>query len=294
MSRGTASDGLVARFNGAWAREKLSFLDEFIPPALKATERKRQRHYVDLFAGPGKNLDESNPGHEFDGSALRAVTATAASSPSVHFTHATLVNLNKAEHAALSQRIDKLLAQGTLQTPRKRIELLNGNANQVVHRVMNCIDKQAFVFVMADIEAPKQLNWTTLQALKSHGHRSVDAFVLFPLDMALNRMLSYRKQTVEESASVLSAFFGCEDWRPLVEGRITDAQSPTLRQRVLELYMTRMRRLGWNSVRVVRNVKRTGECGLYKMIFATDHAAGKNIADWSANQPRKKGQLDLF
>ena len=32
-----ASDGLRARKNGAWAKEKLSFLDEFVPPALQAT-----------------------------------------------------------------------------------------------------------------------------------------------------------------------------------------------------------------------------------------------------------------
>lgn len=293
-SSGVAGDGLIARFNGPWAHEKLSFLDEFMPPALKATERKRERYYVDLFAGPGKNLDESNLGEEFDGSALRALTVTAAGDPSVHFTHATLVNLNRPEYAALSRRIDRLSAQGALRTPRKNIEILNGNANQVVHRIMNSIDKRAFIFVMADIEAPRQLNWSTLQAIKSHGHTSVDAFVLFPLDMALNRMLSYRKRTVEESASVLTAFFGCEDWRPLVEGRITDAQSPALRQGVLKLYMERMRGLGWNSVRVVRDVNRTGDCGLYKMLFATNHQAGKNIADWSAAQPRKKGQLDLF
>jgi hypothetical protein len=107
-------------------------------------------------------------------------------------------------------------------------------------------------------------------------------------------MLSYRKRTVEESAEVLNAFFGCEDWRPLVEDRITDAQSPALRKRVLELYISRMRGLEWNSVRVVRDVKRKGECGLYKMLFATNHPAGKSIAEWSAAQPRKKGQLDMF
>jgi hypothetical protein len=37
-----ASDGLPARRNGAWARDKLSFFDEFLPPALQATNAPHQ------------------------------------------------------------------------------------------------------------------------------------------------------------------------------------------------------------------------------------------------------------
>lgn len=296
MSRnvGIARDGLVARFNGPWARQKLSFLDEFVPPALKATERKKQRCYVDLFAGPGKNLDESKSDEEFDGSALRALVATAPDNPNLHFTHAKLVNLSKPEHVALEHRVDNLSDEELLAVPRNRIEILNGDANKLIHRIMLSIEPTAYVFAMMDIEAPKQLQWSTVEALRKHHHQSVDAFVLFPSDMALNRMMSYKQRTVQESTAVLNAFFGCEDWRPLLTNRVTNAQSRSLRQSVLELYMARMRALGWRHVMVVRNVKRTGESGLYKMIFASDHLAGKNIASWSAKKPATRHRWKCF
>jgi len=292
-AEGRAKDGLLARNNGPWARDKLSFLDEFIPPALKATERKKDRIYIDLFAGPGKNVDEST-GQEFDGSALRALTLASPGSRKTTFDRAELVNLYKADHLALTARVDHLAAQGLLQTSRKRVELLNGDANLLIHRLMKSIDTRAYVFVIADIEAPKQLKWDTVRALKQHGHGSVDAFILFPLDMALNRMLSYQTQAREQSAEVLTSFFGSEEWRDLAEERITDAQSPSLRRAVLGLYKSRLQGLGWKHVLIVRDVKRTGQSGLYKMIYASNHPAGESIAKWSADQPRKRNQIEMF
>lgn len=296
MSKGDllASDHLIARNNGAWAKDKLSFIDEFVPAALQATQRKLQRCYVDLFAGPGKNVDEDRAGEEFDGSSLRALRACAHSDPRVYLTHRKLVNLDRVDHDALSRRIDLMAEKGELRTARKNVELINGDANQVVHRIMLSIDVKAYVFVMADIEAPKQLSWNTIKALKAHGHESVDLFVLFPLDMALNRMLSYRKETIEESASVLTSFFGTDEWRALVERRMTNAQSAELRRNILALYVERLRSLGWAHVLVARDVKRRGECGLYKMLYASNHPAGKDIASWSAEQPRKRDQLDFL
>ena len=87
----TGSDGLIARNSGIWAKDKLSFLDEFGPHALLATRKKRQRWYVDLFAGPGVNVDHEDTHQEFEGAALRALKMVAPSDPSVHFTDMVLV-----------------------------------------------------------------------------------------------------------------------------------------------------------------------------------------------------------
>lgn len=287
-----AGDGLPARRSGAWAREKLSFIDDFVPPGLQATRAKRDRWYVDLFAGPGKNVDDA--GKEFDGAALRALRASATTDERVAFTRAVLVNLDPQDHASLTARVDTLAERGELRPLRRNVELLNADANGVVHRIMRDIHDRAYAFVMADIEAPRQLAWSTVAALKSHGHRSVDLFVLFPLDMGLNRMLSYRTETVEESADTLTRFFGCEDWRPLVEQRVTDAQSPAFRRSLLELYIHRLQGLGWKYVTVVRDVKRVGDSGLYKMIYASNHPAGRNLGEWSADRRRQQDQTELF
>jgi three-Cys-motif partner protein len=289
-----AADDMVARDNGAWALDKLSFIDEFVPAALLATRRKRQRFFVDLFAGPGINIDANGSGEEFVGSALRALSAYAPGDESIFFTHAVLVNLAKRDHDALSKRIKIWAKKGYLFTKLANIELLNGNANRLVNRIMRSIDPKAYAFIIADIEAPKQLPWSSVKAIKSQGHSSVDLFVLFPLDMALRRMLSYRQATVDQSARVLDEFFGCEDWRLLLKSRVTNSQSSELGRNILNLYMSRLKELGWAHVMIVRDVKRMGDCGLYKMIYASNHEAGNNIARWSADDSRRKGQLEIF
>jgi hypothetical protein len=96
MSRGRddellAADGLRARDNGAWGKEKLAFLDYFGPVALRATERKRHRHYVDLFAGPGINKVRQSS-EEFDGSPLRAIEMRADGRQDIHFTDVWCLN----------------------------------------------------------------------------------------------------------------------------------------------------------------------------------------------------------
>ena len=84
-----ASDGLIARNSGSWGKQKLSFIDDFGPAALEATERKIHRVYLDLFAGPGRNKD-GEAGEEFVGSPVRALPMTAPEKPAIHFTDAML------------------------------------------------------------------------------------------------------------------------------------------------------------------------------------------------------------
>src|SRR4051812_34200965 len=84
-------DRLIARRNGSWAREKLSFMEDYVPPALQATHGKfPRRYYVDLFAGPGVNVDDD--GAEFPGAALRVLKSHATTRQDVGFTNAILVN----------------------------------------------------------------------------------------------------------------------------------------------------------------------------------------------------------
>lgn len=284
-----ASDGLPARRNGVWAKEKLSFIEEFGPPALKATERISQRYFVDLFAGPGKNIDPESR-EEFEGGALRALRMTAVNEARLYFTHAKLVNLDADHHAALRTRVARIHEKNELRTPLSHIEDLLADANQVVHRIMRSIHQRAYVFVFADTTAPRLLPWATIKALKQYEHRSVDLLMLFPLDMGLNRILPYAGDPPEP---ILDAFFGCDDWRRIYAERVTSAQSAMMRKRLLELYMNRMRDLGWRFVRPTRDIKRTGDVRLYNMIYATNHEAGDRIASWSARRQRGRNQIDF-
>jgi three-Cys-motif partner protein len=288
--RPIARDGLIARDNGAWAKDKLAFLDEFVPPALTATSKKLQRYYVDLFAGPGKNIDVDT-GDEFDGSALRVLPMRSPRDARVHFTHAKLVNLDSDDHDALRVRVDRLFEAGACPMPRGHVEHLQADANQVIFRILRDIDPEAYALVFADIEKPNQWPWDSVRALRSLGHKSIDLYLLFPLTMGINRLVSWNRASAEVNAPAMTRFYGNEDWRPIVEQRITDAQAADMRRHLLDLYMNQLRGLGWDFVQVARDIKRVGEAGLYKMIYASAHPAGERIATWSAGQADKKNQL---
>ena len=84
--------GFRARANRAYAKEKLSFIERFVPPALTVDTTMPARVYVNLFAGPGRNVDPLTR-DEFDGACLRALAARGLG------THAVLVNLDADDHA---------------------------------------------------------------------------------------------------------------------------------------------------------------------------------------------------
>jgi three-Cys-motif partner protein len=217
--------------------------------------------------------------------------AAAQDDTSLHFTHAVLVNKDKDDQTALIERVERLRRLGTCHVPEAQTEFLRDDANHVVHRIMRGINTKAYALVFADITRPSHWKWNSVRALRSHGHVSVDLYMLFPLNMAINRMTSFNSRTVYESGPVLDEFFGTEDWRRLVAERQTDAQSRALRRALLDLYMERLRALGWAHVLVAREVRRTGEVGLYRMIYASNHPAGGRIALWSADRPEDQGDL---
>jgi len=286
-----ALDGLPARDSGSWAQEKLSFIDRFLPVALQATQSKRERHYVDLFAGPGLNIDRTS-GAEFPGAAIRALRAAAPNAHGATFTHAHFVNLSRSHHAALRVRSDREVAEGRSRVPGSKIVHLLEDANAAAPRVLARIHQRAYAFVFADSERPEHWPWRTVEALRAHGHKSLDLCLLFPLHMALVRLIAYAEEQNPGCAAVLTAFFGSDEWKPIAKQRISVAQSPTLRRRLQELYVTRLERL-WPHVHEVRDVRRRGEHRLYKLLYATASDAGRDIAEWEATQPRTVNQFGL-
>lgn len=291
----SVDDGLRARRNGLWGKEKLSFLDQFVPAALQATGAgkypKLQRWYVDLFAGPGRNVDPETR-EEFEGSAIRVLPMAAHANPRVHFTHAVLVNKDPEDDEALQQRVAKLREQGRCPVPSPNLQFLRHDANRLIDRIMTGINKRAYALIFADITRPSHWPFSSVRQLKARGHESVDLYMLFPLGMALTRMLSFRDETVEQSSRVLDAFFGTNEWRLLVDRRKTDAHSPELRHAVTELYKSQLR-LIWDKVLETRNVKRVGDASLYKMLYASNHPAGERIALWS-KEKAEGGQFELL
>lgn len=275
----SVGDQLRVRRNGAWGEEKLSFLDRYLAPALLATRKKRDRVFVDLFAGPG--LNQTKTGHEYEGSALRALRAHAPSKPDLHFTRAVLINRCGLDHATLEQRINHLVARGETRLPRAQIDVRQGDANVVLADILATIHPQAYAFVLADPTAPKQLPWRTIETLSPPGRTSMDFYVLFPLSMGLVRLCSWRDVQDPVQVETLNEFYGSELWQQI--RRTTNGQARLFRQALLDHYLARLRQR-WKYVTVVRDVNRGQRHGLYKMLFCTNDDAGHRIARWEVQQ----------
>src|SRR5439155_16174198 len=108
---------------------KLSFLDDYCPAAIQATEKKLQRYYVDLFAGPGINVIRRAAGAEYEGSPLRVLRYTGLQRHDLSFTNAVFINAIGKDHEALEARVSQRCEQGKSRIPRDRIKLVHGDAN---------------------------------------------------------------------------------------------------------------------------------------------------------------------
>jgi three-Cys-motif partner protein len=287
------ADGIRVRESGQWARVKLRFLELYLPYALAATKRKNHRVYVDLFAGPGVNFD----GHsEFDSGALIALRARAPGD-GASFTDVILVNIGLRDHQALERRIDRLCARGECNTPRDRIVLVHADANEAVRDIVIRFDKWAYLLAFADPESPSQLPFSTIQALKEHGHRSVDLYSLFPLDMAIKRLLSYSEQRRAQWAHVLDSFFGTDQWRTIAtRARANPDRRDQLARDITDLYLRQLKVL-WAEAGTVVDVRQANNRRLYRMLFAASHEVALRIERHIKRllqQAAERGQADLF
>ncbi len=283
-----ASDGLIARDSGEWAQFKLEFLQEYGPVACDATATKVQRYFVDLFAGPGLNVGRESK-KEFEGSSLCAIQLRGSRAA---FTNLIACNDEKDQHDALDQRIQRCAAAGKSHVARPNIKLVYGNTASHLTSILRAIHPKAYALVFADIEGIQEWPFHLVEKLRGAGHESIDLCMLFPLEMTINRMLSYNALHTAQYTSLVTNFFGTDKWKGIVEARITDGQADECRQQLIELYQAQLRK-HFAHVMQVRDVKRRGDQSLYRLFFASDHDAGKRIAEWARGVQDKHRQTEL-
>ena len=223
---------------------------------------------------------------------MRALQMRASVSDDITFTHVYLVNAIPADHAALEERVARMYAAGEAVVPRQNVHLIRGDANAVIDVIFRQIHTLAYVFVFADIEAPRHWPWSSVEALTRRGHSSVDLYSLFPLDMAIVRLMSYEEGGNTRYAERLTAYFGTDAWRSLLERRVTSERAAELRQALVQLYVERLKSR-WRDAGPVKDVYLRGQQFLYRMLFASNDPAGARIAKWASCQGGT-GQLDLF
>jgi len=278
-----SDDNLPMRSAGQWAAEKLDYLRRYIDVFETSMRNKwPQRNYVDLLAGPGKNRIERT-GEVLLGSPLLALTTQYP------FTGYYFVESDPTSANALSTRC-------SASDLSESVRLAVGDCNQVVELIVEQLkvnEGRSLNLAFLDPEG-LELQWTTIARLASV--RRMDLIINYPQG-GLNRFMPVAIE--QEGETLVDTFFGSHDWRP-IHTEYQKGGQIGLHRHLIDLYMGRLRTLGYVEVRrdeevgdepLIRNARRRAP--LYRLLFASKHPLGEKF--WHAVTRRDvHGQRRLF
>lgn len=258
-------DGSFMREAGTWAREKLDYLNRYIDVFETAMRKKWPiRYYVDLFAGPGKNVDRDS-GSIFLGSPLIALTATYP------FTGYFFTDLSDRYTKALRERC-------TASSHSQQVQIWTGDCNDLVDGIVAQIkqdDWQSLNLAFLD-PTGMDLRWDTVSKLATI--KRMDLIIHYP-EGGLNRSMSPLFETSAQTG--IDSFFGDRGWRKIYQGWLSQGKPSGLHRRLIDFYKGRLQDLGYEEVLqadqigdepLIRNVRRRAP--LYRLLFASKHPLG--------------------
>lgn len=204
------SDG--HKFGGAWTEEKLSRLQKYLHAYMQIMKRQPFKvAYIDAFAGTGYTdssrddlnrplfevFAEEEPKEFLKGSAVRALEVDPPFHKYVFIErklgHVAELEALKAAYPALASRI----------------EIKRGDANHEVRALCakQWSSRRAVLFLDP---YGMQVEWATIEAIAKT--RAIDLWILFPLGIAVNRLLTRSGKIDETWRRRLDLFFGTGDW----------------------------------------------------------------------------------
>jgi three-Cys-motif partner protein len=262
-------DGLPVRVSGPWIEDKYYGLDRYIDIVTKSMRQKFSGGlvFVDLMAGPGVCLDtRSAEETETPGSTFRALKTA------FQFDRVVAVDSNPAYVDALQRRADGHPRQATC-----RFIAGDCNAPETI-RAIRLEMNRALTLIFVDLLGT-EVRMSTIDALTRA--QSVDLLFTWPeMDAVRNTPLMF------EQAERWTAFFGSDEWRPIVSA------GPNQRLRkLLHLYLKRLESLGYQGT-FAPPVKNRKGGRLYRPLFASRNELALKF--WSVAQQRHLQQGRLF
>ena len=284
-------DGLPMRESGDWVAEKLDYLERYIAIFENSMYKKpwRARHYVDLFAGPGKCF-VPKPTRVYLGSPLLALTTAHP------FTDYFFVDLQ-------ALNVDFLRQRCAASPHFDQVRFAVGDANRVVGEVVDrilAVDHQRLPGKWSSLNlafldpAGIDLHWDTVVALAQP--YSMDLIIHYPQG-GLNRYMGRAFRAMESTK--IDLFFGGQEWREIY-ARCLEKSAGCDHRLLMDLYKSKLQALGYQEVLrddqvgdepLIRNAARNAP--LYRLMFASKDPRGEEF--WHAVTDRDvHGQQRLF
>lgn len=256
----------MPRDTGQHTLDKLRILRQYLPVYLQATKGVIERVYVDAFAGPGRNrIRETN--EVVDGSPLIALDAKAKNG--TRFDRYIFIEMNRDT----AHELETVLAE---REDARRIQVIRGDVNVELPRVIRTINQRSPTFVFLDTDGIEPA-WRTIEEIAPW---RTELLINFPLGMGINRNMDSHK---------IGRYFGTPEART-----IWDSAAPNWRRQLIDLYKRRLQDLGYSSLSDLdRLIKTRGGQYLYYLIHVSKVEAAKRIMRWIQKQPDSDGQMQL-
>lgn len=269
-------DGLPMRSSGSWVAEKLDYLERYINIFEISMRDKpwRRRHYIDLFAGPGKCL-VSETGDVHLGSPLLALMTSHP------FTGYFFVDRDADNIAVLEQRC-------SVVPVHDRVQYLVGDSNQVVQEIVEyilSIDREHIPGSWSSLNLAfldpdgLDLHWDTVVALAQP--YTMDLIIHYPQG-GLNRYMGRAFKSAGQTA--VDLFFGGTEWREIYEKWQSKQTRFGIHRLLMDHYKEKLQDLGYEEAfrddevgdePLIRNAKRRAP--LYRLLFASKHPLGRDF-----------------
>lgn len=276
-------DGLPMRASGEWAKVKLSVLGYYIDLSTVAMHRKpwRRRYYIDLQAGPGKNVIE-NTGEIMLGSPLLALLRGKG------YTDYRLIENNEALAAALWRRCEV-----THRVNRSDIRVadfktqVEGIVEEIREIDRPFIRGQWHTLTLAFFDPEGlELDWNTVALLASLNR--IDLIINF----STNGVRRAAGQALNQApgTSAVDRFFGTLEWRNIP---FEPDGSPPVRK-YLDLYKSRLESIGFSwGTEISVPIKTTFGVELYRLLYASK-SKNVGVEFWEKARMNAPEQRSLF
>ena len=285
------NDGLPMRSFGPWVAEKLDYLERYINIFETSMHDKpwRKRHYIDLFAGVGKCVTESQT--VYLGSPLLSLTTAYP------FTDYFFVDLDPDNIEILRQRCN-------VSPMRDHVSCSVSDSNLIVHEIVENILTVDHEYLpgrwpslnLAFLDPDGlELHWETVATLAQISR--MDLIVHYPQG-GLNRTMPQAYSAEEQTA--VDLFFGGTDWRTIYEKWSKRQTRFGIHRPLMDHYKEKLQQLGYEEAfrddevgdePLIRNAKRNAP--LYRLLFASKHRLGHDF--WQKVTRRDVfGQRRLF
>ena len=195
-------------FGGVWTERKLSVVRRYLGLYAQALKKQPfQRVYIDAFAGTGDRTDKRRETlplldlPELDAVAKGSARLALEVEPAFH----QYVLIERATRRA--SELSALIAE----YPNRKIEVINANANDAIAELCRATNWRSTRGVVFLDPYGMQVSWPTLVAISRTG--ALDAWILFPTGMGLNRLLKKDGNLPKEWEDTLDRFLGTTAWR---------------------------------------------------------------------------------